>query len=54
MPLDEKLVTELAKPFAKMVKSLEGFYSDPENKKKYQEWHLQKYGCLPGEREVEC
>lgn len=23
------------------------FYSDPENVKKYEAWHLQEYGCLP-------
>jgi hypothetical protein len=23
------------------------FYSNPENVKKYQEWHLKTYGCLP-------
>jgi hypothetical protein len=23
------------------------FYSHPENVKKYQEWHLKTYGCLP-------
>ena len=25
----------------------ERFYSDPENVKKYEEWHLKQYGCLP-------
>ena len=47
MQLEEKQITELAKPFAKMVRTLEMFFDDPENKKKYQEWHLNKYGCLP-------
>lgn len=23
------------------------FYSDPENVKRYEAWHLQEYGCLP-------
>ena len=50
MLLEEKQITELAKPFAKMVGTLEAFFADPENDRKYQEWHLKKYGCLPGER----
>ncbi|MCI9668978.1 MAG: hypothetical protein HFG19_04795 [Oscillospiraceae bacterium] len=23
------------------------FYSNPENVKKFEEWHLKTYGCLP-------
>ena len=25
------------------------FYSDPKNVKKFEEWHLKEYGCLPGQ-----
>lgn len=49
MQLENNQVTQLAKIFVNMVDKLAEFYSDPENKKKYQEWHLQKYGCLPKE-----
>jgi hypothetical protein len=28
-------------------KLAEKFYSIPENVKKFEEWHLQTYGCLP-------
>lgn len=53
MLLDDYQVKSLAKSFVGMVDKLTEFYSDPENKKKYQEWHLQKYGCLPKEVEVQ-
>lgn len=52
MVLNDTLVTDLAKPFAKMVDKLGEFYSDPENKKKYQEWYLKKYGRMPDEVKV--
>lgn len=52
MLLDEKQATELAKPIAKMADALEEFFKDPQNKKKYREWHLKKYGCLPGKKVV--
>ena len=50
MLLDEKQIMELAKPFVGMVDSLVEFYNDPQNQKKYQEWYVKKYGCLPEER----
>lgn len=28
----------------------EKFYSKPENVKKFEEWHLKRYGCLPNRR----
>ncbi len=28
-------------------KLAEKFYLNPENVKKFEEWHLQTYGCLP-------
>lgn len=49
MQLENRQITELASPFAKMVNSLEEFYKNPENKKKYKEWYLKKYGCEPKE-----
>lgn len=53
MQLDNAIVTELAKPFAKMANSLRDFYNDPQNLKQYREWHLKKYGCLPeGDDEI--
>lgn len=52
MTLDDKQVTELAGAFKHMVNSLGEFFSDPQNKKKYNEWHLKKYGFLPKEMEA--
>ena len=49
MQLDNAQINELAKPFVTMVDTLVEFYNDPENKRKYREWYLQKYGCEPKE-----
>ena len=49
MQLENTQVIDLAKPFAKMVDSLKEFYNNPENKRKYREWYLKKYGCEPKE-----
>jgi hypothetical protein len=32
---------------ARVVRMAEKFYADPENVRKYAEWHLKEYGCLP-------
>jgi|GEM_PF-5145807 len=34
---------------SKFLKMAEKFFSDPENQRKYTEWHKQTYGCLPNE-----
>lgn len=52
MTLDDKQVIELAGAFKHMVNSLGDFFSDPQNKKKYNEWHLKKYGFMPKEMEA--
>ena len=49
MLLNNEQVIELAQPFAKMLDSMREFYNDPENKQKYREWYLKKYGCEPKE-----
>lgn len=49
MQLDNRQITELAKPFVAMADSIKEFFNDSENKRKYREWHLQKYGCEPEE-----
>lgn len=49
MQLKERQLTELAKPFVTMVDSIREFYNDSENKKKYREWYLKKYGFEPKE-----
>ena len=49
MQLENTQVTELAKPFIEMVDSLNEFYNNPENKRKYNEWYLKKYGSEPKE-----
>lgn len=30
-----------------MIKGMTEFYKNPENQKRYEEWHLNKYGELP-------
>ena len=52
MALEDKQVTELAKGCVSMVNSIREFFNDPQNRKKYNEWHLRKYGFLPEETEV--
>lgn len=47
MLLENTQVIELAKPFIEMLNSIENFYNNSENKRKYIEWHIQKYGCKP-------
>lgn len=33
---------------AKLINRMaEKFYAEPENVKKFEEWHLKTYGCLP-------
>lgn len=49
MQLENAQITELAKPFVAMLDSIGEFYKDPQNIKRYREWHLKKYGRLPGE-----
>jgi hypothetical protein len=41
-------INELAKNIADSIRA---FYDDPDNQKAYLEWHLKRYGCLPGEKE---
>ena len=49
MQLENAQITELARPIAKMADSIREFFNDSENKKKYREWYLKKYGCEPTE-----
>lgn len=49
MKLMDNQVNELAK---NILDSIKAFYDDPNNQKAYQEWHLKRYGCLPGEQEA--
>lgn len=30
-----------------VLRMAKNFYSDPENTRKFAEWHKKKYGCLP-------
>lgn len=46
MKLTDNQITELAKNLADSIRE---FYENPQNAKEYQEWHLKKYGYLPGE-----
>lgn len=49
MQLEKAQITELAKSFTTMIGTLTEFYNNSENRKKYKEWHIQKYGCEPKE-----
>ena len=37
-------VKDLAKTVAILSDTIEGFFSNPENEKAYQDWYLKKYG----------
>lgn len=50
MLLSDAQVTALAKVIASKADSIREFYENPDNQKKYKEWHLKKYGCLPEEQ----
>ena len=43
-------VNEFAKTVAMISDTIEGFFSNPENEKAYQDWYLKKYGRT----EMEC
>lgn len=49
MQLENRQINELAKPFVTMATAIKEFFDDSENKRKYREWYLQKYGCEPKE-----
>lgn len=49
MQLETAQVTELAKHFVGMADTIKEFYNNSENKRKYREWYLQKYGSEPNE-----
>ena len=49
MQLENAQITELAKPLVALADTIMEFYNDSENKRKYREWHLQKFGCEPKE-----
>lgn len=37
-------VKDLAKTVAMISDTIEGFFSNPENERAYQDWYLKKYG----------
>ena len=37
-------VKDLARTVAMISDTIEGFFSNPENEKAYQDWYLRKYG----------
>ena len=45
-------VTDLAKPFTKMLDSITKFYENPKVKKDFEAWHLKKFGRKPNEVSV--
>lgn len=47
MLLSDTQINELAQPFANMLNSLQNFYDNPQNKEKYKEWYVKKYGREP-------
>ena len=42
-------VNDCARHIAKNVKTITAFFEDPDNMKRYREWHVRKYGCEPKE-----
>ena len=49
MQLETAQATELARYLVTIADSIKEYYKDSENKKKYREWYLKKYGCEPKE-----
>ena len=45
--LTESQITDLAKPFSKMLDSITKFYENPKVKKDFEEWHMKKFGRKP-------
>ena len=45
--LSNAQVEDLARPLAKTITE---FYENPDNQRKFIEWHIKKYGCEPIER----
>lgn len=44
--LSEQQVEALARPLATyLAKNIFDYYKNPENERKFQEWHFKKYGC---------
>ena len=43
-PLTTNQVKDLARTVATISNTIEGFFSNPENEKAYQDWYLKKYG----------
>ena len=42
--LTTQQINDLAQTVAWISDTIEGFYSNPENEKAYQDWYLRKYG----------
>ena len=42
--LTTKQINDIASTVAMISDTIEGFFSNPENEKAYQEWYLMKYG----------
>lgn len=51
MLLSEWQVENLARFFVTKLDEIVKYYEDPENMKKYREWHLKKYGTYPDDEE---
>ena len=52
MLLSEWQVENLARFFVTKLDEIVKYYEDPENVKKYREWHFKRYGTYPdGEEE---
>ena len=47
--LSANQVIDCARHLAQNVNTISAFFKDPENMKRYREWHIRKYGCEPQE-----
>ncbi len=57
MGIDKELQSDLhiaAHKLGRFVDFAIEYFEDEENKKEYEQWHLQQYGCLPDEYEKDC
>ena len=51
--LSPNQVKDLARTVAMISDTIEGFFSNPENEKAYQDWYLKKYGHTEKESSYE-
>lgn len=45
--MNQSQANDLAHHFVEILSSLTEYFQDPDNKRAYQKWYQEKYGCEP-------